>query len=54
VPLDFQGHRVDYSGIAVATPRGGTPLADVIDGVFPTDNGKKVIYFRIQLRHQPE
>jgi hypothetical protein len=50
VPLDLKGYPVEYSGIAVAAPRGGTPLADAIDCVFPTAAGKKVVYCRIRLR----
>jgi hypothetical protein len=50
VPLDLKGHQVEYSGIAVAAPRGGTPPADFVDGVFPTDGGRKVVYCRIRLR----
>jgi hypothetical protein len=49
VPLDLDGHAVEYSGISIAVPRGGTPPADFVDGVFPTDQGRKVVYLRIQL-----
>lgn len=48
VPLDLRGHAVEYSGMALAAPRGGTPLADVVDAVFPSDQGKSVVYVRIQ------
>jgi len=50
VPLDLHGYKVEYSGISIAAPRGGTPRANYVDGVFPTDQGRKVIYFRIQLK----
>jgi len=50
VPLDLKGHKVEYSGMAVAAPRGGTPPADFVDAVFPTGDGKKVVYCRIRLR----
>lgn len=50
VPLDLGGHAVEYSGIALAAPRGGTPLADVVDAVFPADKGKTIVYVRIRLR----
>lgn len=50
VPLDLRGHAVEYSGMALAAPRGGTPLADVVDAVFPADKGKTVVYVRIQIK----
>ena len=50
VPLDLGGRKVEYSGMAVAAPRGGTPPADVVDIVFPTGDGKHVVYVRIRLR----
>jgi hypothetical protein len=50
VPLDLKNYKVEYSGIAVAAPRGGTPPADVVDGVFPTDDGRRVVYIRIRLK----
>lgn len=49
IPLDLHGYGVEYSGISIAVPRGGTPPADFVDGVFPTDQGRKVVYIRIQL-----
>jgi hypothetical protein len=46
------GHRIQYSGMTLAAPRGGTANADFVDGVFPagdrTDN--KWVAFRIRLR----
>ncbi len=50
VPLDLKGHEPEYSGIALAAPRGGTPLADAVDCVFPADKGKKVVYIRVTLK----
>lgn len=50
VPLALKDFKVEYSGIALAAPRGGTPLADVVDAVFPTDQGKTVVYVRMRLR----
>ncbi|MDB4914895.1 MAG: hypothetical protein JWM95_2539 [Gemmatimonadetes bacterium] len=47
VRLDMRGHRVGYSGISVAAPRGGTPWSDRLDFVFPSEG--KVIYARIRL-----
>jgi len=49
VRLDLQGYRVEYSGIAIAAPRGGTPPSNVVDAIFPTENGTKVVYIRIEL-----
>jgi hypothetical protein len=50
VSLDLKGYAVEYSGIAITSPRGGTPPADFVDGVFPAGDGKKVVYCRIRLR----
>ena len=50
VPLDLGGHAVEYSGMALASPRGGTLLADVVDAVFPSDQGRSVVYVRIQIK----
>ncbi|MBA4387322.1 MAG: hypothetical protein C0404_05030 [Verrucomicrobia bacterium] len=50
VPLELNDHMVEYSGIAVSSPRGGTPPSDIIDCVFPTAGGKQVVYFRLRLR----
>lgn len=48
VSLDLRGHAVEYSGMGIAAPRGGTPPGDVVDAVFPADKGKTVVYVRIQ------
>ncbi len=50
IELDLGGHQVEYSGFGLAVPRTGTPLSDVMDVVFPTDNGKAWVYFRLVLR----
>jgi hypothetical protein len=50
VTLDLKGYEVEYSGIAIAAPRGGTPPADFVDGVFPTGKGTQVVYLRIKLK----
>ena len=50
VPLDLGGHALEYSGLSIAAPRGGTPLADFVDAVFPSDQGKSVVYVRIQIK----
>jgi len=50
VLLDLKGYKVEYSGIAVSAPRGGTPVADVVDCVFPANGGRQVVSFRLRLR----
>jgi len=50
--LDLEGYEVEYSGFGVSVPRTGTPLSDIVDVVFPSDNGTKWIYFRIDLSSQ--
>ena len=50
MPMDLSGYIVEYSGISIAAPRGGTPLTDFVDGVFPTGGGTQVVYVRIRLR----
>lgn len=47
ISLDLGGHKVEYSGYGLSVPRTGTPLSDVMDVVFPSDNGKAWIYFRL-------
>ncbi|MFC1574366.1 FlgD immunoglobulin-like domain containing protein, partial [Candidatus Latescibacterota bacterium] len=49
VELDFGDNNVEYAGLTLATPRSGTPLGDVIDGVYSTKSGTGVVYFRINL-----
>jgi hypothetical protein len=52
IVLDLEGYEVEYSGFGVSVPRTGTPLSDVIDVVFPSDNGTKWIYFQLDLSPQ--
>lgn len=52
VRIDLKGYNVAYSGIALAAPRGGVPPADFVDGVFPSGQGEKWVYFRINLRRE--
>jgi hypothetical protein len=47
IKLDFGGHKVEYSGFALSVPRTGTPLRDVMDVVFPSDNGRSWLYFQL-------
>ena len=47
--LDLGGYEVEYSGYGVSVPRTGTPLSNVLDVVFPSDNGTKWIYFQLDL-----
>ncbi len=48
-PLDLGRYHVTYSGLALAVPRGGTPLSDTVDGVFPAADGAAWVYFRLRL-----
>lgn len=50
VRLSLQGYRVAYSGIAIAAPRCGTPLSNIVDGVFPAGQENQWIYFRLRLK----
>lgn len=47
--LDLQGNKVTYFGLALAAPRCGVPLANFVDGVFPSGQGEKLVYFRVRL-----
>jgi hypothetical protein len=47
IRLDLQGHKVEYSGFYLSVPRTGTPLSDVMDVVYPSDNGSSWIYFQL-------
>ncbi len=38
------------SHLLLATPRGGSPVADYVDGVYPANNDGELVYFRIRLR----
>lgn len=46
--LDLGGYAVEYSGYGISAPRTGTPLSNQIDIVFPSQQGRKWIYFRIK------
>jgi hypothetical protein len=49
--LDIGGEQVRYAGMAIAAPRTGVPLDDVVDGVFPSGRlGERWVYFRVRLR----
>ncbi len=47
IKLDLGGHKVEYSGFALSVPRTGTPLSDMMDVVFPSDNGRSWFYFQL-------
>ncbi len=47
IKLDLGGHQVEYSGYYLSVPRTGTPLSDIMDVVFPSDNGKGWLYFQL-------
>ena len=49
IMLDTGGYQVEYSGFGISVPRTGTPLSNVLDVGFPSDNGAKWIYFRLDL-----
>jgi hypothetical protein len=48
ITIDLQGYKVDYPGIAVASPRGGAPISDTVDAIFADGEGRWV-YFQLQL-----
>ena len=48
--LHLSGYRIVYSGQAIGAPRGGVPLADYVDGVFPSGEGDRWVYYRVRLR----
>ncbi len=53
VHISLGGRVVRYSGITLATPRGGTQLTDFIDGAFPAGdnyNSPEWVHFRLRLR----
>jgi hypothetical protein len=47
--IDLMGYTVDYSGYGISVPRTGTPISNVLDVVFPSNYGKKWIYFQLPL-----
>ena len=52
VRIQLGGYIIRYSGVTIAAPRGGTGLADYVDGAFPAgdDNDNEWVHFRIRLR----
>lgn len=46
---NLKGNDVEYSGFAISAPRTGTPLSNIMDVGFPSDDGKEWVYFRIVL-----
>jgi hypothetical protein len=49
IQIDLNGYTVEYSGYWISVPRTGTPISNVLDVVFPTDGGTKLIYFQLTL-----
>jgi len=49
VSLDVSAYPVD-SWFWLATPRGGSPIADYVDGVYSANNDTQLIYFRVRFR----
>lgn len=47
--IDLGGFEVEYSGMALALPRTGTPRSSIVDLVFPTSNEKGWVYIRLDL-----
>ncbi len=49
--LDLEGHKLLYGEVqgmyALSVPRTGTPLSDVIDVGYPSDDGKSWVYFQL-------
>jgi hypothetical protein len=48
ITIDLQSYKVVNPGIAVASPRGGTPISDTVDAIFPDGEGRWV-YFQFPL-----
>ena len=49
VSLDVSAYPVD-SWFWLAAPRGGSPVADYVDGVYSANNDTQLIYFRVRFR----
>jgi hypothetical protein len=49
IPLDLQGYNVEYSGFGISAPRTGTLPGNILDVVFPSNNGQDWIYFQLAL-----
>lgn len=48
-PIDLGGHEVEYSGMALASPRTGTAASSTVDIVFPTAKEVGWVYVRLDL-----
>lgn len=49
ISLSLQGHSMTGSGsFRISSPRGGTPLADYVDGHY--QSGNSIVYFRLRLK----
>jgi hypothetical protein len=46
--LNLQGYNIEGNGVFLAAPRGGTPLSNIVDGVFQSGS-RDWVYIRIQL-----
>ena len=46
IPLDLQGYNVEYSGFGISAPRTGTLPKNILDVVFPSNNGQDWIRFQ--------
>ena len=51
--LNFGGYPLAYTGVALAVPRTGTALSNVMDVVFGTKDERKWIYFQLELGGAP-
>ena len=47
--IDLGNYTVEYSGYSISVPRTGTPISNILDVVFPSDNGTMWIYFQLPL-----
>lgn len=47
--IDLKSYPVEYPGIMISAPRSGTPISNVLDLVYSSENGTKWIYFQITL-----
>jgi hypothetical protein len=45
--LDLEGHEVMFGGYSLSVPRTGTPLSDVMDVGFVSDNFESWYYFQL-------
>ena len=49
--LNLEKYKVKYSGFGLSVPRTGTPLSNVMNVVFPSDDSSKWIYFQLDLSY---